>query len=503
MARIRPLDEDELDPVQAEDHAELVRRDHITNMQRTLIRDRATYRAYDAWHLSWARLVEVVGERAAMVLAHAVSETNECQLCSLYFVADLRELGIDPHDYHATEEEELLTDRARRLWTGEEAAGIYTRVGNPTVAVLEERVASLEGGSAAIALASGMAAITCVALLLGEGGGNIVAGSSLYGAAQESFTDFLPRFGVTTRFVDDRDDPEAYEELIDEDTRAVFIESISNPNAELYDIDAIAEVAHRHGVPVVVDNTVATPYLLRPFEHGADIVVHSATKGLSGHGNVIAGIVVENGTFEYGADRFANLHEKSWKIRDIHDNPRTVVEAAPSAPVTTALRAFHLEFIGAKLAPFEAYLALLGLATIKERLDAQDRNAQTIAEYLEGNEHVEWVRYPGLASSRYHDLALRDFPNGPGGILSFGFKGDRDQLGAFIRSLEVLSYHVNIGDVRTLVVNSPETTHAELAPGIQALAGIPANLVRISAGLEDPQDLVADLERGFAAAFGA
>ncbi|WP_075889079.1 O-acetylhomoserine aminocarboxypropyltransferase/cysteine synthase family protein [Actinomyces provencensis] len=394
------------------------------------------------------------------------------------------------------------TDRARRLWTGEEAAGIYTRVGNPTVGVLEERIAALEGGSAAIGLASGMSAISYVALLLGEGGGTIISGSSLYGAAQEALKDFLPRFGVNTRFVADRNDPAAYEALIDDDTRAVFIESISNPNAELYDIDAIAEVAHRHGVPVVVDNTVATPYLLRPFEHGADIVVYSATKGLSGHGNVIAGLVVENGTFQFGPERFANLHEKSWKIRDIHDRPRTVLEAAPTAPITTALRAFHLEFIGAKLAPSEAYLALLGLATIKERLDVQVRNAQALAEHLQGHDHVEWVRYPGLASSEFHDLALRDFPHGAGGILSFGFGGDHDQLRTFISALEVFSYHVNIGDVRSLIVNSPRTTHAELAPEVHELAGIPPNLVRISAGLEDTQDLVDDLDRAFAATFG-
>lgn len=247
---------------------------------------------------------------------------------------------------------------------------------------------------------------------------------------------------------------------------------------------------------------MATPYLFRPFEHGADIVVHSATKGLSGHGNVIAGLVVENGTFHYDPQRFANLHEKSWKIRDIDDHPRTVVEAAPTAPITTALRAFHLEFIGAKLAPSEAYLALLGLSTLKERLDTQVRNAQALAEYLQGHDHVEWVRYPGLASSEFRDLALRDFLRGAGGILSFGFGGDRDQLKSFIAALEVFSYHVNIGDVRSLIVNSPETTHGELIPEVQELASIPANLVRISAGLEDTQDLVEDLDRAFAVAFG-
>jgi len=262
-------------------------------------------------------------------------------------------------------------------------------------------------------------------------------------------------------------------------------------------------VAHRHGVPLVVDNTVATPYLLRPFDHGADIVVYSATKGLSGHGNVIAGLVVENGTFQYGPERFANLHEKSWKIRDSHDQPRTVIEAAPTAPITTALRSFHLEFIGADLAPSEAYLTLLGLATIKERLDAQVRTAQILAEHLQGHDHVEWVRYPGLASSRFHDLARRDFPRGPGAILSFGFGGDAEQLRTFISALDVVSYHVNIGDVRTLIVNPPQTTHGELPPEVQQRADIPANLVRLSAGLEDPKDLIDDIDRAFGAAFSA
>lgn len=394
-------------------------------------------------------------------------------------------------------------DRARRLWTGEELGGIYTRVGNPTVAVFEERSAALEGGAAAIALASGMAAISYVALLLGEDGGNIVAASSLYGAAQEALTDFLPRYGITTRFVADRSNPEAYAALIDDDTRFVFLESISNPNIEIYDLEAIAAVAHERGVPVVVDNTIATPFLYRPFEHGADIVIYSATKGLTGHGNIIAGLVIENGTFDYSAERFPQFHRESWKIRDINDNPRSVVDAAPSTPVTLALRAFHLEFLGAKLSPFEAYLGLLGLATLSERLQKQVSNAEAIVEYLSTNPHVEWVRYAGQADSPYYELAQRDFPRGTGGVLSFGLAGDRDNLRKFVAALKVFSYHVNIGDIRSLIVDSPNTTHAELPPQSKELADIPANLVRISTGLEDPEDLIADLQQAFSTAFEA
>ena len=393
------------------------------------------------------------------------------------------------------------TERARRLWTGAEAAGIYSRVGNPTVSVLEERIASLDGGSAAIALASGMSAISYALLLLGEGGGNIVSASSLYGAAQEALTHFFPRFGVTTKFVRNRSDVSEYESLIDDQTRAVYLESISNPNAEIYDFEAIAAVAHRHGVPVVIDNTVATPYLFQPFQHGADIAVYSATKGISGHGNVIAGFVVENGTFQYSEERFPQLHERNWKIRDLDNHPRSPIEAAPTAPITTALRAFYLEFIGAKLSPFDAYLVLQGLDTISERLDKQVITARRLAQYLHANPHVAWVRYPGDADSPYHELADKYFPKGSGGLLSFGFDGDAQQIDTFIQALDLFSYHVNIGDVRSLIANPAFTTHAELTDDLQDLADIPKNTLRISAGLEDVEDLIADLDHAFAATF--
>lgn len=390
-------------------------------------------------------------------------------------------------------------DRARRLWTGAELGGVYTRVGNPTVEVLEHRIAELDGGSAALAVASGMAAVTYALLLLGEGGGNIVAAASLYGATEENLLHFLPKFGIETRFAQTHD-AAGYAELIDARTRAVFLESISNPNAEIVDLEAIAAVAHAHGVPVVVDNSVATPYLFRPLDHGADIVVYSATKGLSGHGDVIAGVVVERAGFEYGPARFPQLHEQSYKLRGLDGAPRSPLEVAPDAAVTTALRAFYLEFIGAALSPFSAFLALQGLSTISERLQKQTATTQILVDHLAERPEVEWVRYPTAPGSTTRELAARDFPRGAGAVFSFGLAGGRDAVAAFISALRVFSYHVNLGDVRSLVANPAETTHAELDASAQALADLPPNLIRVSVGLEDPRDLVTDLDHGLTAA---
>ncbi len=392
-------------------------------------------------------------------------------------------------------------DRSRRLWTGDEGGGIYSRVGNPTVGVLEERIKELDGGSAAIALSSGMAAITYTLLLLGENGGNIISASSLYGAAQEALTNFFPKFNISAKFVKNRSDINEYESLIDDNTRAIYLESISNPNIEVYDFEAIAEVAHKHNIPVVVDNTIATPYLFNPFKHGADIIVYSATKGISGHGNTIAGLVVESGKFEYTKERFPQFHEKSYKLRDLEGNSRTPLEAAPNAPVITALRSFYLEFIGAELSAFDAYLVLQGLSTISERLSKQVATTQKLVKYLESKPEVTWVRYPYAENSPYKELADKYFKKGPGAVFSFGFGGTREQLKKFISELKVFSYHVNIGDVRSLIVNSPETTHAELDPESHKLADIPAELIRISVGLEDADDLINDLDRAFEAVF--
>ena len=329
--------------------------------------------------------------------------------------------SVNPPIYQTASFDLQDIDRTRRLWTGAEAGGIYSRVGNPTAAILESRIAELDGGKAAVALSSGMAAITYTLLLLGQGGGNIVAGSSLYGAAQLDLAEFLPKYGINTKFVKDRTNPEAYGELIDENTKAVYLESISNPNIELYDIDAIAKIAHAHGVPVVVDNTVATPYLYRPFEHGADIIVYSATKEINGHGNVIAGLVVEKGDFPFDEKKYPQFYEKSWKMRDLQDNKRSAVEFIPGAPVIASLKIFFTEFFGGALGSFESYLVLQGLSTLSVRLDKKISTVKKVVEFLESRDEVEFVRHPFAKGSVFKALADRDFPKGPGALLSFGF----------------------------------------------------------------------------------
>lgn len=384
-------------------------------------------------------------------------------------------------------------DHARELWTGAASGGIYTRVGNPTVGILEQRITELDGGSAAVAVSSGMTAISFVVLLLGQGGGNIISTSSLYGAAQESLTHFFPKYGVTTKFVENRDDIAEFEALIDDDTKAIYLETISNPNIEVYDFEKIAELAHKYEIPLVVDNTIATPFLFKPFEHGADIIVYSATKGLSGHGNTIAGLVVEKGDFKYNEKKFPQFYEKSWKMRDLNDNPRTPLEFAPTFPVVASLKIFFMEFFGANLGSFDAYLALQGISTLTERLSKQVKSTEKIIEFLEEQPEIEWVRHPHAKDSKYKELAAKYFPKGAGAILSFGLTGTKDQLKQFVSELKVFSHHVNIGDVRSLVAYPAATTHTELLPEIHKKANIEQNQLRLSIGLEDIDDLIEDL----------
>jgi O-acetylhomoserine (thiol)-lyase len=394
-------------------------------------------------------------------------------------------------------------DRAESLWTLEQNGSLYTRVGgNPTVVVLEERMKALDGAYAALALASGMSAIAYTVLALTEGGGNIIASNSLYGGSEDSFAHFFPRFGASIKFVKDRFDIASYEAEIDENTRGIYAETISNPNAELYDIEALAELAHKHNIPLIVDNTVATPYLFKPFEHGADIIVYSATKAIGGHGNTIAGLILESGNFVYDKEKFPHFYEKSYKIKDRAGNRRSAYDVEPKAPLGIHLRAFYLEFIGASLSAFDAFLILQGLDTISERVDKQVRNAERIVKYLETKKEVLWIKHPSTKGSPYALLAEKYFPKGAGSILSFGFSGTEEQLDAFIKHLKYFSYHVNIGDVRSLIVNSPKTTHAEMDSEHLKLAGIEENTVRISAGLENADDLIADLEAAFEFVFG-
>ncbi|GHU64085.1 O-acetylhomoserine aminocarboxypropyltransferase [Clostridia bacterium] len=379
---------------------------------------------------------------------------------------------------------------------------LYTRVGNPTVAVLEERLRILDGAAGAIALASGMAAISYTLLNLAEGGaGRVLVSPYLYGGSVDAFKKIFPKLGVGIDIAKNIADPAKLAKEIKPDTKAIFIESISNPNAYLFDVDAIAKVAHDNGIPLVVDNTIATPYLYNPIAHGADFVVYSATKGLSGHGNVIAGVVLESGNFDLKSEKFPQFSEKYYTLRDTDGNERSVLEAFPDTPFVSRIRFNYLNFLGASLSPFDAYLAILGLETLSERIDKQSRTTLILASYLEAHKAVEWVRYGALESSPYQALYQRDFKKGAGGLLSFGFKGTEEQREKFINAIDLFHYHVNIGDARSLLVNSPKTTHGELTAEEKEVADIPENLIRISAGLEDPSDLITDLEQAFVKAF--
>jgi O-acetylhomoserine (thiol)-lyase len=407
--------------------------------------------------------------------------------------------AVSPPIYQTASYEFRDVENAANLFGLREVGNLYTRIGNPTVAVLEERVKTLDGAKGAIALASGMAAISYTLLNLAEGGGRILVSPYLYGGSADSFKKIYPKLGIHFDIAKNIVEPEKLAEEIQPDTKAIFVESISNPNTVLLDIDAIAKVAHEHGIPLVIDNTVATPYLFNPIAHGADIVVYSSTKGLNGHGNAISGLVLEGGNFDWKSEKFPQFSEKYYTLRDIDGNHRTFTEVFPKVPFVSRIRFNYLNYFGAALGPFDAYLAIIGLETLSERLAKQSRNASILAEYLEAHELVEWVRYPGLKSSPYHELYKRDYPNGAGGILAFGFKGTQEQREKFLNSVKLFHYHVNIGDARSLIVNSPQTTHSELENEEKIIADIPENLIRISAGLEDSVDLIADLEQAFKA----
>jgi O-acetylhomoserine (thiol)-lyase len=392
-------------------------------------------------------------------------------------------------------------ERADRLLEFQEYGYLYSRVGNPTVAALEARLTALDGGHAAIAFASGMAAISATLLNLTEGKGSILTTPKLYGGTFDAFAKLLPRLGTRVDFAEKPEDPESFRKALKADTKAIFIETISNPNATLLDIEAIAKVAHDHGIPLVIDNTFATPYLFRPFEHGADIVIYSATKALTGHGSTIAGVVIESGKFDYGNGKFPQFEEPIHLLRDRKTGrKRSFLEVFPKEPITLRLRFTYLAYLGAALGPFDAYQVIIGLETLSERVAKQVASAKRIVEYLENHPQVAWVSHPAAKTFTQKELAARYFPKGAGSIFAFGYKGSEAERTAFINALTVFSYHANVGDARSLVINSPKTTHGELDEAEQAAAGIPPETVRLSIGLEDPEDLIADLGAAFAKA---
>ncbi len=371
------------------------------------------------------------------------------------------------------------------------AGNIYTRIMNPTTAVLEARLAALEGGEAALALASGMAAITAAIQTLARAGDNIVSASTLYGGTYNLFAHTFPNQGIEVRFADPRD-PQALAGLIDERTRAVYCESIGNPLGNVTDIPALAALAHAAGVPLIVDNTVASPYLLRPIEHGADIVVHSLTKYIGGHGNSIGGVIVDAGRFDWTqhADRFSQLVEPDPSYHGV-----SYTEQFGSVAFIARARVVPLRNMGAALSPLNAFLVLQGLDTLPLRMDRICANALKIAQHLERHPRVGWVRYAALPGQPGHEL-VQDLMGGrASGILSFGLDGGREAGARFQDALQLFTRLVNIGDCKSLACHPASTTHRQLGPQELAAAGVSEDMVRLSIGIEHVDDLIADLDQ--------
>ena len=367
--------------------------------------------------------------------------------------------------------------------------------------VLEKRLSELHGAVGAIALASGMAAVSYALLNAAGKGGRILTTARLYGGTADAFTSVFPDLGLEVDIVENPDDVREFRKGLKPGTRAIFIESLTNPFATIPDVAKIADIAHSHNIPLIVDNTVATPYLFNPFEYGADVVVYSATKGLSGHGNVIAGAVLESGKFNYANGNYPHFEKPLWFLRDGNNVERSILQVFPGLPFTGRLRAVHLNYLGAALSPFDAYLVLIGLETLSERVAKQVSNARAIIKYLEENPHVSWVRHPDAAGNPYKKLADKYFPKGAGAVLSFGFKGTEEQKRKFLSATRLFGYQANIGDARSLIINPTETTHVELTPEQRRLVGLTTDTLRLSLGLESPRDLTADLAQAFEAAF--
>jgi O-acetylhomoserine (thiol)-lyase len=376
---------------------------------------------------------------------------------------------------------------------------IYTRIMNPTQDVLEQRVAALEGGIAALALASGQAAVTYSILTIAEAGDNIVSSTALYGGTYNLFAHTLPQFGIATRFADHRD-PSTFEPLIDARTKAIFVESLGNPQGNVTDIARVAEIAHRHGVPLIVDNTVATPYLSRPFEHGADIVVHSLTKYLGGHGTSVGGAIVDAGKFPWAQhkERFRRLNEP-----DVSYHGVTYTEALGPAAYIGRARVVPLRNIGAAIAPFNAWQILQGIETLALRVDRISDNALAVAQHLRRHPKVAWVNYAGLEDHPDHALVRKYLSGKASGLLTFGLKGgapDRRADGArFLDALRLFTRLVNIGDAKSLATHPASTTHRQLSPAELDKAGVSEDAVRLSLGIEHVDDLRADLDHALAA----
>jgi O-acetylhomoserine (thiol)-lyase len=385
-------------------------------------------------------------------------------------------------------------DHAANLFGLKEFGNIYSRIMNPTTDVFEKRIAVLEGGIGALAFASGHAAISSAIFNIAQAGDEIVSSSTLYGGTYNLFAQTLPRLGIKVIFVNPRD-PENFKKAITSNTKAVYGEVIGNPKIDVFDIKAVAQVAHDAGIPLIIDSTFATPYLCRPFEHGADIIVHSATKFIGGHGTSMGGIVVDGGKFNWGNGNFPTLSEQDPSYHGL-----VYTEALGNQAFIIRLRIQILRDLGACLSPFNSFLFLQGLETLHLRMQRHTDNALAVAKYLASHPLVSWVSYPGLETHADHKLAQKYLPKGAGAILTFGIRGGLEAGRKFINSVKIFSLLANVGDAKSLVIHPASTTHSQLTSEQRASAGAPDDMIRLSLGLEDAADLIADLEQALTAA---
>ena len=381
-------------------------------------------------------------------------------------------------------------EHAANLFALKEAGNIYTRIMNPTSDVFEQRIAALEGGVAALAVSSGSAAVTYAILNIAGAGDEIVSASTLYGGTYNLFLVTLPKLGIKTTFVDP-DDPENFRKAITPRTKALYIETIGNPGINIIDIEAVAAIAHENKIPLIIDNTFGTPYLIRPIEFGADIVVHSATKFIGGHGTSIGGVIVDSGKFDWlGSGKFPGLTEPDPSYHGIN----YAKDVGPAAYVLKA-RVQLLRDTGAALSPFNSFLFLQGLETLSLRVEKHVSNTKKIVDFLNSHPFVTWVNYPGLEGNKYTGLAEKYLPKGAGSIFTFGIKGGRDAAVKFINSLEIFSLLANVADAKSLVIHPATTTHSQLSEEDQAASGVTPDQIRLSIGIEDAEDLIYDLDQ--------
>jgi O-acetylhomoserine (thiol)-lyase len=382
---------------------------------------------------------------------------------------------------------------AANLFALQEFGNIYTRIMNPTTDVLEQRVASLENGVAALATASGQAAQFLTANSLMESGDEFVAASTLYGGTYTQFEVSFRKMGYNATFVDP-DDPENFRKAITKKTKFLYGETISNPRGNILDIEAVAKIAHEHNLPLVIDNTFGTPYLCRPIDHGADIVVHSLTKFMGGHGNSIGGVIVDSGKFDWKKGPFPQINQPAKAYHGMNFS-----EVFGAIAFIIRARVEGLRDLGPCISPFNAFLILQGIETLGMRMERHVANAVTVAKFLEAHKQVSWIKYPGLASNPYHKLAQKYMPNGAGAVFSFGIKGGADTGRKFVDNLKIFSHLANVGDARSLVIHPASTTHQQLTAEQQKAAGVEPDMVRLSIGIEDVDDLLWDLDQALAA----